>query len=227
MTVDPLATTQPGVGLIIDGARVPVPGVRVCTWRDDPKRAPRVTDGATRTVKPVAIVLHTSRGVRGVVRDGARASTRAETLALYQTRTAREVSWCATVDTDGDVLQQCDAATWTCWHAGHANRWTVGIEMVQHPDTGDLWRAQVDATVAVVRVLCDTLGIPRRVPVGADGRPVVGVVPSWQSAAKGGAATRWPGVIGHRHLTTDRGPGDPGDAIFEALLAAGFAGVRP
>ena len=215
-------------GLIVAGARVEVPGVSVTTWLDDPKRAPRVTDGKARTKPPTAIILHTSRGVRGNVRDGSRPSERAEILARYQARTEREVSWHITVDTDGDVLQQADVSTWTCWHAGHANGWTVGIEMVQHPDTGDLWRAQVDATVAVVSALCDSLAIPRRVPVGADGAASLALVPSWQSTkAKGGKATQWPGVLGHCHLTTSRGPGDPGAGIFAALLAAGFEGVRP
>lgn len=212
-------------GLIIDGVRVPVPGVRVTTWVDDPKRAPPITDGRERSASAVrSIVLHTSRGVRGTIRDGSRDSNRAEVLALYQSRTARQVSWCLSVDTDGDVLQQCDAARWACWHAGHANAWTIGIEMVQHPDTGDLWRVQVDACVAVVGALCDALAIPKRVPVDASGKPFAGVVPSWRSVAKGGKATQWPGVLGHRNITTDRGPGDPGSSIFEALLSSGFAG---
>jgi hypothetical protein len=208
--------------MIVDGKRIAVPGVNVTTWLDDPKRAPRVTDGATRKVPPCAVVLHTSRGVRGGVREGSRPSTLAETLALYQARTAREVSWHITVDTDGDVLQQADASTWTCWHAGRANAWSVGIELVQAPDTGDLWRVQVDAAVRVVDALCGALSIPRRVPVTPSGRPVVGVVAGWVASS-----VRWAGVIGHRNLTSDRGPGDPGDAIFDALLAAGFEGAQP
>lgn len=210
-------------GLVVGGARVPVPGVAdLVTWLDDPRRAPPVTDGARRSKPPVAIVLHTSRGVRGGVREGSRPSTQAEQLALYQTRTTREVSWHITVDTDGTVLQQADARDWTAWHAGSANGWTVGIELVQPPDSGDLWRAQIGAAVAVVEALCAALSIPRRVPVDAAGAPLAGVVAAWQ-----GRGVRWPGVLGHRNLTTNRGPGDPGDAIFAALLGAGFEPARP
>ena len=50
-------------GLIIDGVRVPVPGVRVTTWVDDPKRAPPITDGRAITKRPIAFVWHTSKGI--------------------------------------------------------------------------------------------------------------------------------------------------------------------
>jgi hypothetical protein len=210
--------------LVIGGKRVPVPGITDgATWLDDPARAPRVTDGKPRDASKVrGIVLHTSRGVRGSVREGARPSSRAETLALYQARTEREVSWHLTVDTDGTVLQQADAALWTAWHASHANGWTVGIECVQQPDSGDLYRVQVVALVAVVEALCGALAIPRRVPVDAHLRPLAGPVRAWQSAGEGGRGEKWPGVLGHRNLTKNRGAGDPGDGVFEALLAAGF-----
>lgn len=204
-------------GLLIGGSRHPVPGVSVVTWLDDPVRAPPITDGRVRLQRPSAIVLHTSRGAMGAVRAGARPSNRAELLARYQSRTVREVSWHLTVDTDGDVIQQADCVSWTCWHAGTANPWTVGIELVQHEDTPDLWQIQIDAAVRVVDTLCGALAIPRRIPVDDAGAPLRAVV-AWPTP-------RWPGVIGHRHLTTQRGPGDPGDAIFLALLSAGFAGV--
>lgn len=214
--------------LVIDGKRVAVPGVTdLATWLDDPKRAPPCTDGRPRRGKVTAVVVHTSRAARGVVRPGARASVRAELLARYQTRTERNVSWHLTIDTDGTVLQQADLVRWTAWHAGHANEWTVGIEMVQHQDTGDLWQVQIDATVAVVGTICDALSIPRRIPVDASGAPRKGQVRAWQPKSEGGRAETWAGVLGHHHLTTNKPDGDPGADIFRALLAAGFDGVTP
>ena len=212
-------------GLVINGARVIVPVVNVITWLDDPRRAPKITDGKPRTRAPSAVCLHTSRGVRGNVQPGSRESSRAEVLALYQARTARQVSWHLTIDTDGDVLQQEDLSAWMAWHASHANGWTVGIELVQHPESGDLWQAQIDAAVSVVTTICDTLSIPKRIPVDASGAPVRGTVKAWQEASEGGKQGSWSGVIGHRHLTVNRGVGDPGDWIFLALLARGFAGA--
>ena len=34
------------------------------------------------------------------------------------------------------------------------------------------------------------------------------------------------GVYGHRNQTSNRGAGDPGDHIFEALLKAGYKGMN-
>jgi hypothetical protein len=231
------------VDLIIDGKRVPIVA-EGATWLDDPKRAPPVTDGVRRKADKVkAIVLHTTRGVDGaVVRPGGRPSTRAETLARYQASTDREVSWHLTIDSDGTVLQQADLATWMCWHAGHVNGWTVGIELVQHADSPDLWRAQLDALVTACGAVCDALAIPRRVLVGADGLPFLRPVRALLSEAArgpqgadgspgpllGGRAERWGGVLGHCQVVprSVRGPGDPGEAPFRALLAAGWTGAR-
>ena len=49
-------------GLIINGARVAVLGVRVVTWEDDP-RVPKAVHGAPRSsADVVASIVHTSRG---------------------------------------------------------------------------------------------------------------------------------------------------------------------
>jgi len=215
--------------LVIAGQSVPVPGVTDgATWLTDPRRAPPITDGKSRDPsKVLAFVFHTSRGRRGVVREGSRPSERAELLARYQARTERDVSWHLTIDTDGSTLQQADLVAWMAWHVEAANGWTIGCEMIQHPDTGDLWRAQIDAAVAVCIATCEARGIPKRVLVGPDGRPWVKPVPALLMRKYGGPGASWGGVLGHCHLVPDtvRGPGDPGAGIFEALLAAGFEGV--
>lgn len=211
-------------GLIIDGVRVPVPGVRVTTWVDDPKRAPPITDGRAITKRPIAFVWHTSKGIlcRAAAPD-AIPSTRAEDLALYQSRATREVSWHLTGDTDGDVIQQADPARWQCWHAGRANAWSLGAELVQRDATGTLTAPQIRAAADVTDAVCLALAIPRRVLVGADGAPWVRQVKDLQSTKAGGRGLTWAGVIGHVHLTTDRGPGDPGPLVFAELIARGYA----
>ncbi len=211
-------------GLIIDGVRVPVPGVRVTTWVDDPKRAPPITDGRAITKRPIAFVWHTSKGIlcRTAAPD-AIPSTRAEDLALYQSRATREVSWHLTGDTDGDVIQQADPARWQCWHAGGANAWSLGAELVQRDATGTLTAPQIRAAADVTDAVCLALAIPRRVLVGPDGTPWTRQVKDLQSTKAGGRGVVWSGVIGHVHLTTDRGPGDPGPLIFAELIARGYA----
>lgn len=217
-----------GGGLIVAGRRVPVHHVDVTAWVDDPDVAPRVTDGRERPAgSALAIVMHTSRGRRARVRDGARPSDKGERLARYQARTKRSVSWHLTGDTDGGVIQQADLDTWLAWHVEEANGWTIGYELVQHKDSPDLYRAQIDAAVAVVSAICDALKIPRRLFVGPDGAPWLKPVPELLMKKYGGPGGRWAGVLGHCQLVPDdvRGPGDPGDGIFRALLAAGFEGV--
>jgi hypothetical protein len=198
--------------------------VRVTTWVDDPKRAPPITDGRAITTPPRAFVFHTSKGIlcRTAAPD-AIPSTMGETLALYQSRTERQVSWHLTVDTDADVLQQADPARWMCWHAGGANSWTLGAELVQRDSTGTLTVPQIRAAADVTDAVCAALAIPRRVLVGPDGAPWVKQVKDLQSIGGGGRAKTWAGVIGHVHLTTDRGPGDPGPLIFAELIARGYA----
>lgn len=210
-----------GAGIVVAGQRVPVPGAEVVTWLDDPK-VPRVTDGKARSASAVkAIVLHTVHGKVGPLAHIASVpSTRAEQYARYQANATREVSWHFTVDTDGTVVQSCDAGTWTAWHATAVNGWTVGIELVQESD-GTLYRPQLAAAVSLCDALCACFGITRQVPA-RDGVPIVGVVE--RLTGKHGS---WSGVFGHSHQTQNRGPGDPGVHVFRALLDAGFAGVEP
>lgn len=218
-------------GLIINGKRVPVPGVNVITWEDDP-RVPRVPR-AKRSTRPAssvtAIVLHTSRGKVGKVVPGSRQSDKALRLARYQARGSHAASWHLTVAHDGTVYQQADLATDETWHATQANPWTVGIELAQD-ESPDLTQAQVSACVATVRAVCEALGIPAWVPArqsGGSWSVLSTPVRAWQPRKQNGASQSARGVIGHRNLTTNRGAGDPGDGIFLALLANGFAGVEP
>lgn len=213
------------MSFVFDGQRIETPGIESVCWLDDPK-VPRATDGRVRGVRPMCIVLHTVHGRSGVLHEGSKPSTRAEVYAKYQARTSREVSWHATVDVDGTVVQSADFGAWTCWHAPPTNPWSIGIEMVQDDD-GGLYRAGIDACVALCTLLCGRFAIPRRVPVDAHGQPFRRVVPAWQSVAAGGKAERFGGVLGHRNVTQTRGAGDPGDHIFNALLAAGYEGVVP
>jgi hypothetical protein len=208
------------VTIIIAGERVSTAFESV-SWVDNPREVPKATDGRARAKDAAkAIVLHTVHGKRGALKTGGKPSKRAESYARYQAATARDVSWHFTVDTDGTVVQSADPALWLCWHAGAVNAWTIGIELVQDAD-GTLYDATLASVVALCELLCASLAIPRRLPVNARGKPAQGVL-----TALTGARGPWGGVFGHRNQTRNRGPGDPGDQPFEALLRAGFEGVR-
>ena len=248
MPVDPLAATLPAPpmdgGLIINGRRVPVPGAEIVTWRDDPTRAPPITDGHRRDPdEAIAFMWHTAKAIlcRQAV-PNAIPSTMAETLARYQSNTKREVSWHVTADTDATVLQQADLELWTAWHAGWANGWTVGGELVQRDGRGQLTRPQILVAADVTDAVCAAMGFPRRVLVGPDGKPWLGPVLDLVSprakhyetgANLGGRGRTGAGVIAHSHVAhrdagdgkgtrNGRGPGDAGPLLFEELLARGY-----
>lgn len=210
------------MSLILDGVLVTLPGVETRCYADD-HAVPRTTDGRRRRREDVAgIVLHTVTGHphQPAVLPGSRPSEHAERLARYQAYTERKVSWHLTIDTDGTVVQSADPATWTCWHAGGVNPWTVGIELCQGP-RGELYEVQLAAMVAVVDWLCAGFGIERRYPMrAATGRPHGSPIPRLT-----GSAAPWLGVFGHRNQTEDKPHGDPGDGPFVALAAAGYRGV--
>lgn len=209
-------------GLVVDGVIVPIPGVEVLSFLRHPSLVPQVHDGRRRVEPVLSFVVHTVHGVQGdLVETASAPSSRAEQYARYQARTPRDVSWHYTLDTDGTLLVSADVR-WACWHAPPTNGWSVGMELVQE-SSGRLYGPQLDVAVKVIATACDLLQIPKRVPVDAHGDPQHEAIRAWQPRVEGGRSERWPGVLAHRNVTTNRGPGDAGDAVMRRLLAAGFA----
>ena len=223
--------------IIVNGRAFAAPHIEGDTWLSNPRRAPHVTDGNARDAdEAVAFLWHTTSGrlvtelqVEGIP------STDAEKQARYQTRTPRKVSWHYTDDTDGTVLQQADPELWTCWHAGWANSWTVGAELVQRADAPRVLTApQIKAAADLTEIVCDAMGIRRAVLVDENGAPWLKPVRqllSQRATDKAGRSLRglgqsWSGVIGHCHVAPShhRGPGDPGPLVFVELLRRGFEG---
>jgi hypothetical protein len=172
-----------------------------------------------------AIVLHTVHGKVGKLLPGIKSSTRAEAYAKYQANTSRDVSWDYTIDTDGTVVVSNDPVRFYTWHATTVNPWTIGIEFVQD-DNGDMYEGQMEAGVKFLDTLTKYLAdadnpIQRQTPVTPDGKPVRGTIPRIVNAEE---AKKVVGLYGHRNQTSNRGPGDPGDYIFEYLLRAGYKG---
>lgn len=215
------------VGLIVNGTRVPVYGVRVVTWEDDP-RVPRAVHGGPRAAEDVtASIVHTSRGVVAKVARETGTAEKGLKVARYLGRSnAREVSAHLVVAGDGTVYQLADLALWKANHAGQVNGFTFGVEIAQDDDDASLTRAQVRAFVAMMNVAHDALKIPKTIPM--DGARHIGEdVRAWLRRSAGGEEQRFAGCAGHRNTSTSRGLGDPGDAPMEALRVAGFVGALP
>lgn len=230
-------------GIVLDGRVVPVPGVDVHSYLDDP-RIPKATDGYKIRRRPCgpkrdaadgpwirSIVLHTVHGKRGgTLRTGlGPPSQRDVWYAAYQARTPRDVSWDYTVDTDGSIAVSNDPLRNATWHAGGVNRLSIGIELVQESD-GSLWVGQLDALVKLLDTVTRELRIQRQCPPplqrGVFSRlHTVMTSPHLHETAgtdPGGASIV--GIYGHRNQTIQRGQGDPQDWPFERLLDAGYEG---
>jgi hypothetical protein len=204
-----------------NGHSVEIPGARTLSYLDNAKIAPQITDSTPRTRRIRAIVLHTTSGTAtGKVAAGSVASTRAEVLARYQTRTERKVSWDVTIDLDGDVIVQNDVVKNYSWHATAWNSLSMGIELVQGPG-GVLYADQIAALVAVVDFYTMALGIQRQIAWAPEANgPCLSRIPRADEHGKGGQDMV--GIFAHCHNTNSRGPGDPGAAPFLALADAGY-----
>lgn len=214
-------------GLIINGTRYPVPGVRVIAWLDDP-RVPKAVHGAPRSSADVTgTIAHTSRGKRYSVTRDTGSPAKGLRVARYLGRSnSRQVSAHVVIAGDGTVYQIADIGAWRCNHAGSVNPWTASGEVAQDDDDPSLTRAQVAAFVATMHVIHDALRIPKRVPM-IEGRHVIEDVRAWLSRKSGGEQRAFVGCAGHRNTSASRGEGDPGDPLMEALRASGFAPATP
>lgn len=213
--------------LFVAGLPVEVPFPTV-TYRDD-SGIGVVKSGAGRDACPrpanawIHIVgLHTTKGmITTEVRPGAGLTTNLprRIAHLWQTD-GRQASAHLSIDSDGTVGQHADLRLTTCFHAGSINDASVGVEIYQEGIRKDghmvgaiLYACQLTRAIEVCDVLTRIFGIQRQC-VAPDVRGIV------RRIADGGSSVV--GVVGHRHQTTRRGPGDPGDEVFLALGGAGY-----
>lgn len=211
------------MSVIIKGKQQEVPGVKTECWKDPGTKVKMVTDKDKRTRAIRGIVCHTHEGLRGTVLPGFGPNTTLdERLALYQVTTDRYVSWDYTIDMNGDVTWQNDPTVFYTWQAGNSqsNSCTLGFEFIQKivGSTGDLYQGQIDKAVVMIDFITAKLGIQRQIPWDkTKDKPVQGVLTRLRDGG-----SDFVGIYGHRNITSNRGPGDPGDGIFLALRAAGY-----
>lgn len=203
------------MSIVLGGRKVDTPGVTTISWLDDP-RVPRTPHTNPRAYRIRAVVLHTTSGRPSGLAPGGKTPRDPFAWARDAADNARVVSWDATVNTDGTVTWQNDPLTGITWHATQVNPYTLGIEIAQGPN-GEVYQAQMDATVRLLDVLTAELGIQRQIPwyQGAPDRRVL-----TRLRPEGGAGADVVGVYGHRNVTSEKS--DPGDQIFNALAAAGY-----
>lgn len=209
-------------GLVISGKPIPVHGLQIENWLDDPALRLDASDMRKRTQGEAAwihlIVLHTTRGIPGgtdnrpqVVRPGFGVGRRAQDTVKTWTLEDRGAGAHLIVQQDGVIACCADLRTEAAYHAGTANGPSIGIEIVQGGDA-ELYQGQLDTTVLLVDALTRIFGIQRQIthqylgPIARFERSLDDVV----------------GIVGHRDLTGRRGAGDPGNAIMNLLGLAGY-----
>jgi hypothetical protein len=223
--------------IILGGKEHEVPGVTTLSWRDDPKRVPRITKVTPRTRRLRSIILHTTKGKRcPIVLAGASARSSAFAEARYQMRPVKRLpsgkvigaaSFDCVIGQDGVALWQNDPVTAFSWHAMQVNAVSLGIELCQDLD-GTMYRATLDSACRLVAFLCEQLGIQKQLPwEPAADRPYAGRIERLDPGFNGSSCI---GVFGHRNvwihpnenastLVAARGFGDPGDDVFRQLAS--------
>ena len=182
-------------------------------------KLPDIPKQGTARYKAVAhVVLHTTGGYPDSkhptpqrIRPEAAAPRHclATDVHAYWSRTDRIGAAHILIDADGAVYQIADLSTRAMYHCVGYNQVSIGVEVVQQSDSS-LFAAQLVSVVALCSWLADTFKLPRSVAMPYTGvRDVVDGV----------------GVLGHRDLSSNRGSGDPGDFVMEALVDAGWAAV--
>lgn len=216
----------PGGDLVLDGRPARVAGVGVVTHLDGVACAPEATGRVARRRPPQFIVAHTTQGEPHVPPVEAESTTtRVCQLAQHQTTSSRGVGWDITNSRVGVAVQQNDPSLYYTNQAGHVNGYSLGIENEQGPG-GVLSLKQVAGFVR----LCDTItlryGMQRQVPARRlrDGRLVPDLRLLRRFTEAGGSGANWWGVCAHANITEQRGEGDPGPQIMQALLDAGYEG---
>jgi hypothetical protein len=206
--------------LIVNARPETVPGLRCTSFGEEPSLALTSEDFRARRRAPSCIVLHTTKGIPGGsdhrpqdIRPGLGAPVGAgERTSRLWASDGRSAAAHLTVDFDGHVYQHADLLTVAAFHAGPVNEVSVGIEIYQGRDA-ELYEGQLYAVVALVDWITMRLGIQRQMPDVYRGTPI---------ARLERGARDFVGVMGHRDCSGNRGAGDPGDAIFVALAAAGY-----
>lgn len=216
------------MSIVINNKKYEVDGLKTESWLDGNPKVKYVTDKDDRKRRIRLVVLHTHEGIKGDLLDGFGPNTTIdERLSMYQVSTDRYVSWDGTVDQNGDVTWQNDPIKHYTWQAGDSriNQISLGIELVQKiveengVKKGNLYKGQLEKTVLMIDFLTATLGIQRQIPWDkARNKPALTQLARLQKDGGGNVV----GIVGHVQLTSNRGVGDPGPYVFEALRDAGY-----
>jgi len=220
------------MGVIVNGKEIALPGLACISWLTDPKLRLQISDkpDGERDGRPRqagawvrALVFHSTRGIPGgsdhrpqVIRPGLGPDTDVgERSIRFWSKPGKQAGAHLIIGFDGVVYCTADLAREATFHVHGApgiNGLSIGIELEQG-GAAELYDGQLDAAVLLADALTRLFGIQRQIPKSYRGRPAVRL-------ANGGKDVV--GIYGHRDADSNRGAGDPGDAFFAKLAAAGY-----
>jgi hypothetical protein len=220
--------------LVADGLIYSVPGARGTAFLEEPSLSVESARDSRPRPKGTwirGIVVHTRMGLPVVLRSGDGPNVGWDkVLAKRFANDERQASCHVAIDADGSYACLADLIRTVTYHAGHVNEITVGVEMYQGAD-GVVYESTLETAVLVCDVLTRVLGIQRQYPREHQicrrfASPTAGVSREKKLAHVVGGARGMDfcGIYGHRNVTRNRGPGDPGDEFFNKLAAAGYEG---
>ena len=214
---------------IINDKVVQVPaglGLHVINFLDDPKLKLDPLNGRARSTQWVRNhIAHVTVGDAQVVMPGLGPSTDAgehyaDVWNSDAHATPRRLAGAhGVIDNDGTVYQLADLLTMAVFHCGSAdNEYSTGWEIKQDKATGAIYQGAVEALVKVFDWLTaygckdSRFACQRQVHLPYHGCP--------SSRINAGSSTV--GVFGHRDADANRGVGDPGNAVMQAFVSAGY-----
>jgi len=193
--------------------------VYIQNYTDDPALSRGKEDGRARRTRWVRMQInHTTKGIPGgsnrtpqTLRPGAGPDQGREfKVAKYWSGSEKQSGAHTIIDTDGSVGQTADLLTVAMYHAGAVNEYSVGHEIFQESD-GGIWEATIESCVAMNLLICQMMGIQLQIH-----RPYQGPITRLRTGGKDCV-----GIFGHHDVTSNRGPGDPGEFIKDYLVGAG------
>lgn len=215
-------------GLLIAGTLAPVPGLEVIPPASAGGPAWAALSAGDYRARPTTwvrqIIVHTTKGMwPQTVRAGAGPRGSAQVVADFWRGDPVHSAAQLVVDQDGSVVCLCDLAESQAYHAEGSNPWSIGIEMYQLAD-GSIYQATLDAAAVLICALTEDgrhFDVPCQIPRGPyANQPTPRMERGTGPARRNIGAPTMTGVFGHRDNTSERGRGDPGDAIFALLETA-------
>lgn len=208
--------------LILGGVAKEVPGLVTKNWRDDRTLSLKMgEDGRTgRSKRKRRIRVHTTCGIPGgrdqrpqlILPGYGEVGNAAENNARYWSGSSKSAGAQLIVDRDGSVVQTCDLDD-VAFHVPGDNNETIGIEVVQRKSDASLHEGQLANAAVLVLWLCEQYGIQfqGQWPYDIDNERL--------HLQDGGGPV---GVFAHYHGDHNRGRGDCGAAMWDALAALGM-----